>query len=186
MLCSMLRHQRVPARVRSGFAVYLASPDLYYNHWICEYWNANEQRWVLVDPQIDEVQRTAYQFSFDTYDVRRTQFLTVDYVWQQCRTGQAEPQRYGFDEVRGMGYIGCQLVLDLAALNKVELLATDRWGLIAQGGAARTDKELLLLNRIAALALAGDDSFPELRALYENDARLRVPPGLTSDIDTAS
>jgi hypothetical protein len=166
LCCSMLRHRGVPARVRGGFAVYLASPTLYYNHWICEYWNAAEQGWVLVDPQLDEVQCTAHEYTFDPCNIPRTQFLTVDYVWQQCRAGRADPQHYGFDQMRGMEYIGGQLVLNLAALNKVELPPWG-WQAIAEDGWHRTEKGLTLLDRIAALALAGNDRFFELHALYE-------------------
>jgi hypothetical protein len=33
-----------------------------------------------------------------------------------------------------------------------------------------------LLDRVAALTLASDDALPEIRAIYESDERLRVPP----------
>jgi hypothetical protein len=38
-----------------------------------------------------------------------------------------------------------------------------------------TDEKKQLLDRVSALTLAGDDAFPKLRAIY-NDDRLRVPP----------
>ena len=37
LLCSMLRSRSIPARVRCGFATYIAD-DIYHDHWICEYW----------------------------------------------------------------------------------------------------------------------------------------------------
>jgi hypothetical protein len=42
--------------------------------------------------------------------------------------------------------------------------------------AGLTDQHKALLDRIAALSLAGDDAFSEIRAIYESDERLRVPP----------
>ena len=42
--------------------------------------------------------------------------------------------------------------------------------------AALTDEKKALLDRVAALTLAGDDAFTEVRAIYESDDRLRVPP----------
>ena len=58
MLCSMLRHQGVPARVRCGFAAYF-SPGEYLEHWICEYWHKEQGFWVMVDPQLHDVDSKA-------------------------------------------------------------------------------------------------------------------------------
>jgi hypothetical protein len=38
------------------------------------------------------------------------------------------------------------------------------------------DEKKVLLDRVAALSLAGDDAFSEIRTIYESDDRLRVPP----------
>lgn len=43
--CSVLRHRGIPARARCGFGTYF-TPGLYVDHWICEYWNTSEKRWV--------------------------------------------------------------------------------------------------------------------------------------------
>ena len=48
LLCSILRWQGVPARARCGFGAYFM-PDHYEDHWVCEYWHAAHQRWILVD-----------------------------------------------------------------------------------------------------------------------------------------
>lgn len=47
MLCAMLRYRGVPARARRGFGTYF-EPNQYMDHWVCEYWKADEQRWVMV------------------------------------------------------------------------------------------------------------------------------------------
>src|SRR5579859_8108073 len=43
LLCSMLRHQEIPARVRFGFATYF-EPGFYTDHVVCEYWNETGQK----------------------------------------------------------------------------------------------------------------------------------------------
>lgn len=177
LLCSMLRQRGVAARVRSGFATYLTSPGLVYNHWITEYWQADQSRWRLTDPQYDQEFVETVGGSFDVRDIPRDVFLSADLVWSGCRAGELEPQRYGFDEVRGLGYIGYQLLGDVAALNKVELLATDRWGVGLKHEQERTPEDWALLDRVAVLAQSGT-GFEELRAIYEADQRLRVPDDL--------
>jgi hypothetical protein len=176
LLCSMLRHQGVAARVRSGFARYLASPTLVYNHWITEYFNG--QRWVLVDPQLDPQIHANMNLNFDPLDVPRDMFLTGDVVWRRCRSGEDNPKAYGYDEVQGMEYIGCQMVLDFAALNKMELLAIDRWGITLNNGEDWDEKTLQTLDEVAALSRDVDENLAALRNRYEGDARLRVPDSL--------
>ena len=65
LLCSILRQQGVPARARCGFGAYFM-PNHYEDHWVCEYWNAAQQRWILVDAQLDQLQREALNIPFDT------------------------------------------------------------------------------------------------------------------------
>src|ERR1700733_13641702 len=61
MLVTMLRAKGVPARSRCGFAAYFNPPN-FEDHWVCEYWDAQERRWRLADPQIDDVWRRAARY----------------------------------------------------------------------------------------------------------------------------
>ena len=45
LLVSILRHQGVPARARCGFGAYFV-PNHYEDHWVAEYWNAGQERWI--------------------------------------------------------------------------------------------------------------------------------------------
>jgi hypothetical protein len=58
----------------------------------------------------------------------------------------------------------------------MELLPWDVWGLMPRDDAGLLDERKALLDRVAALTLAGDDAFSEVRAIYQSDDRLRVPP----------
>ena len=74
-----------------------------------------------------------------------------------------------------MGFIRGNLLRDLAALNKLEALPWDFFGLMTKPDEALTADDLSLLDRVAELTLGGDAAFAEARALYDADARLRVP-----------
>ena len=54
MLCGLLRHQGIPARVRCGFAAYFRE-EYWEDHWICEVWFEAERRWRRADAQLDGV-----------------------------------------------------------------------------------------------------------------------------------
>lgn len=175
MLCAFLRHQGVPARARCGFGAYFL-PNHYEDHWVCEYWNAQAQRWMLVDAQLDALQGNVLRISFDTCDVPRNQFLTGGRAWQMCRSGGADSDRFGIFDMHGLWFVQGDLVRDFLALNKIEILPWDPWGLMGGPETALSAEDARLLDHIAALTLAGDEAFPELRALYESEPRLRMPP----------
>jgi hypothetical protein len=46
MRCAILREQEVPARARCGFGAYF-NPGKFEDHWVCEYWNAAQSRWMV-------------------------------------------------------------------------------------------------------------------------------------------
>lgn len=176
LLTAMLRFQGFPARTRCGFATYFY-PGWYEDHLICEVWNADDQRWVFVDAQLDEIQQRALQISFDPCDIPRDQFLPGGMAWQRCRRGEAAPDSFGYgDTVGGLPNIRGNLVRDVAFLNCVEILGWDYWGLIDADDSSLTPDDLALLDQAAALSLAGNEGFCKLRALYLKDMRLRVPP----------
>lgn len=72
---------------------------------------------------------------------------------------------------------------DFAALNKIELLPWDCWGLADKSEKEITSDDLSLLDQVAALTLAGDEQFTQVRSLYEGDNRLRVPAVIRSYTD---
>ncbi len=181
MLTALLQHQGVPARARCGFGRYFM-PGKYEDHWVCEHWNAAEKRWGLVDAQLDEFQQQALQVRFSPLDVPRTMFITGGRAWQMCRAGQANPDKFGIFDMHGMWFIRGNVVRDLASLNKVELLPWDGWGLMGQDSELSAD-DLAFLDRVAELSQGDVSRFDAVRALYENDERLRVPAVIKSYTD---
>ncbi|MEW6229565.1 MAG: hypothetical protein AB1700_15985 [Bacillota bacterium] len=163
----------------SGFATYF-TPGHYEDHWICEYWRADEQRWAMVDAQLDEFQCKVLHIGFDPCDVPPGRFLPGGKAWNLCRTGQADPDLFGIFDMHGLWFIRGDLVRDLASLNRMELLPWDCWGIIDVKDEGLSAEDMALLDHVAALTLADNAAFPELRSIYENDPRLRVPPVIRS------
>ncbi len=50
LLASILKAKGIPCRVRSGFASYFSNNGKYIDHWIIEYYNKDENRWITCDP----------------------------------------------------------------------------------------------------------------------------------------
>ena len=182
MLASILRYRGIPARVRCGFARYFL-PDHYEDHWVCEYWNAELQRWILVDSQLDDLQRSVLAVEFDPLDVPRDQFLPGGEAWRLCRAGLADPDKFGIFDMHGLWFIRGNLVRDVASLNKIELLPWDCWGLVDAREENLSATDLALLDQAAELTRGDVPEWESVRQLYESDQRLRVPSVIRSYTD---
>jgi hypothetical protein len=177
MLCAMLREQDIPSRARCGFAAYF-NPGRYEDHWVCEYWDREQCRWVLVDAQLDASQQKMFRIDFDPIDVPRDRFIIAADAWQMCRSGRADANNFGLSLVphlRGLWYVVGNLVRDLAALNRMEMLPWDVWGMMPLNDAALSDEMKSVLDEIASLTLGDDADFERARQIYQSDERLRVP-----------
>lgn len=174
LLTSMLRAQGVAARARCGFGAYF-EPGRFVDHWVCEYWNEAESRWVMADAQIDELQREALKLDFDPLDVPRDRFLVAGEAWASTRAGKADPSLFGIFDMNGFWFIGGNLLRDVAALNKMEMLPWDDWGASPAPDKEIDGERLAFFDRLAEMTRGPDVSFGALRALYESDADLRVP-----------
>jgi len=174
LFVAIMRQKGVPARARCGFANYFA-PGKHVDHWVGEYWNAMEGRWVLVDAQIDDRQRELFRVTLDRLDVPRDRFLVAGDAWRACRNG-VDPMTFGVagTEMWGLVEVYGDLFQDLAALQNIELLPWGWYGLA-------TDKsgigETALIDRLAGISSSADaQAFEELRSMIAKDDRLR-PPG---------
>jgi len=178
LLCSLLRARGVPARARCGFGAWFERAQ-FTDHWVCEVWDEARAAWRLVDAQLDAIQREAFRLPFDPLDVPRSQFVVAGEAWQRCRSGAADPQAFGIMDLRGLWFVRGNVVRDLAAFAKRELLPWDGWGLMADPHESDA-AELALLDRAAALTLGGDERHAERLALQSTEPGLRVPPTVVS------
>lgn len=176
MMVAVLRVYGISARARCGFGAYF-NPPQFEDHWVCEYWNADERRWVLVDSQLDAVWIEKLDVKHDVLDVPRDQFLLAADAWKQCRIGKLDPARFGisFVQLHGLWFVAGSLLRDLASVNKMEMLPWDSWGAQPEPEAKLDALQLRLFDEIADMLCDVDKSFDAVRAKYIEDDRLRVP-----------
>jgi len=183
LMVAMLRAQGTPARARCGFGAYFVD-GLFEDHWVCEYWHAGQERWMLVDAQIDEKQRGMFRIDFDLTDVPRDRFLVAGDAWARCRVGAADPRAFGLSTLNEAGYwwIAGNLMRDVAALDNIELLPWDCWGAMPKPEEQIDDDRNALYDRLAALTHDPEADFAELRRLYREDDRVRVPSAVYNEL----
>ncbi len=84
LLVSMLCSQGVSTRARCGFGTYFL-PGHFEDHWVTEYWNESEKRWIPVDAQLHAFQRGVLNISFDPLDVPRDCFIVEGATYAERR-----------------------------------------------------------------------------------------------------
>lgn len=172
---ALLRNAGVPARARCGFGAYFQPPWL-EDHWVAEYWNADEERWQMVDAQLDTTWQQMIGFSGDPLAITPSEFVTAGHAWQGWRNGDLDAGRCGLTSIdeHGAHWIAGNLRLDFASLNKVEMLPWDVWGEHWKPGEEPTGAQLELFDEVASLTANPDARFAQLRNRYEIDDALRM------------
>lgn len=65
LLASILRHQGVPVRLRAGYSRFFEKQaGVRFGHIICEVWDSNDKRWILVDPDREIINMKPKDFEF--------------------------------------------------------------------------------------------------------------------------
>jgi hypothetical protein len=177
---AVFRAHREPARCRAGFAGYF-NPGFLEDHWVCEYRDGGE--WRLLDAQLDDAAVRELGLGFSPRDVPRDQFLDGSTAWHRMRTGELDPARMGLSVLglTGAWFAAGNVMLDVAALNKEELLPWEKWSVGRELGpghdpdsewAARFDEVAALLGGSPDAALA--------QRVYREHPWLRVTPSVLS------
>ena len=126
MACGMLRQKSVPARVRCGFGRYF-SPGRFEDHWICEYWRANEKRWARADAQLDARHCDHLGITFDTSDIPDGEFVTANEAWDLIRNQSVAPELFGHGDAVGAWFVWVNLARDYLSLRGQETSPWDEW-----------------------------------------------------------
>lgn len=186
LVCAMLRHKKIPARIRFGFSTFHI-PGFHHDQVLLEYWDVFQNKWCLADPRVNQGFIHKYKLNQDTqsHDMPRDAFLTAGEAWKLCRYSKKSATQFGTglkNRITGWAFIRNKLIQDLAALNKMELFSWDCWGMMLKD---RTDdfmkhsKQVELLDYVAELTTSEID-IQKINTVYREDD-LRVPSIIFSD-----
>ena len=173
LLVSILKYRGIPVRVRYGFAPYL-DPGYHAGHVICEVWNINENRWMLVDPSMNMI------------DLRRDMFDFSNDVWDKLMKKEIDPAKYGVMGLTGESIIVSALNLDMASLLGTEYTYIHYSPIINQAfknEVQLSEEQIRLLNRISNLMISiNSNSISELKDIYENNPQVQIPKTFEPDL----
>ena len=174
----LCRETGIPARARCGFATYF-DRGKYMDHWVLEYWNHDKQQWIMVDAQMDEIQKRALNLPFDPLNVPEEYFITGPRAWKLCREVLADPQLFGIFKWWGYDYLRCNLILDANSLLKLPMQPWDMWeGYKSKPIEEWTEKDYEVMDKLSDLALKVDSDYKSLWNFVQGDEGIKVPEDL--------
>ncbi|KAH8646202.1 hypothetical protein BX600DRAFT_477269 [Xylariales sp. PMI_506] len=180
LFLSLARQKGIPARARVGFASYFMSGWM-VDHVVAEVWDG--QRWRLVDPQMAPGRAPAKGVgAVDWCDVTAEQFMTGPRAWLAAREGSVDPAKFVVDpslkleELRGWPYLAHNVIHDLVALAKTEMLLWDAWGIqLNHDGGPIPDADAAVIDDLSKVLL-DEDVKPEVIQDWASRDGLSIPP----------
>jgi hypothetical protein len=158
LLASILRSRDIPVRMRAGYARYYEKAfGVRFGHVICEVWNDEEQRWILVDPDREKV-----DFTFRDFDVAGQAYLNL-------KNESLKPERYtstlGYG-IRGAIHIlsfDISLILHEEKMNwQLPAIVLDDFSELDELKQAETN----ILTQLSELSFDPDAHLSQIREIY--------------------
>lgn len=175
LMASILKAKGIPTRCRAGFCLI----DNRYrdktvgDHWIVQYYNYNENRWVNLDTnRINRVET-----DYDYYDMPNDRFDFVAKAWLDVRSGKEDINhfRHG-SKVTGLGMLARSLFYDFHSLMNDEISYLFFPVFISNDKKFEnlSEEELKELDNLANLMLNPDKNFYKLKNIFDNNKKYRV------------
>ena len=176
LMASILKSKGVPTRVRSGFAPYFnLFGDKSADHWINQYWDKKEQRWITID--IDASLED--YIKFDRYDIPDGKFDFSADAWVSVREGKVDGKHFwnagGFD---GLVVIAWELFYDFHCLMNSEIIYMHHPEVAMLDNFNKIkESELKKIDGLARLMQKPDENFEKLREIWNKDKGFRLLKG---------
>ena len=166
LLASILKYRGIPTRVRYGFAPYLI-PGFHSYHVICEVWNKNDNRWMLVDPSADKIDFSKEEFEFSND------------VWLKMHNNEIDPKLYGIPgEFTGLMPITLVLCSDNASILGTEYTIYKYPSIIDyafQNNNQFAPKQIEMLNGISeVMKTLVPENLTKLQKIYNNTPEIQI------------
>lgn len=179
LMASLLKTLGIPSRVRSGFAPYFEVQGMdsskSSDHWINQYWNDTENRWVNID--IDGSLEDYLQF--DPYDIPQGIFDFSSEAWLKVRRSEIDENHFwNAGGTGGLIAIAWELFYDFHCLmnDEVIYMHTPEFTFFKIFPNISEEK-LREIDDLAKLMLNPDENFQALTQLWETNKTFRLLKG---------
>ena len=177
LLAAILKAKGIPTRVRSGFAEYLRHDGIYYDHWITEYYDKKDNKWILVDA---DDQWGDIKIDFDLNDIPRNKFMFGAEAYLNLRNNNKSQKNIVFSSepiTIGLPAAIRVLFFDFHSLMNDEIIINFVPKYVLEKNFNLNEDELKELDELASLMLEPDNNFNKLYEIWNNNLKFRIMSG---------
>ncbi len=179
LFSAILKAKGIPCRSRAGFMDFGDTGDSYMEHWVNEYWDYTENRWVLAD--VDGYYEYEYRFGYSQFDLPRRKFVTASEAWLGLRKNTLHKKLDVFSPNPLEGV--CEyLFMDFHALMNNEIFYSYQPLYLRGGIQILNGNELRELDMLAELLTTPDKNMKQLEHLLATNEKLSVLTNNTQNI----
>ncbi len=176
LMASILKAKSIPARVRSGFGSYFEYTKDAWDHWITQYWNSLDNRWITID-----VDGSWHKTGFDMYDIPEAKFDFAAEAWLNVRQSKADGNHFrnaGGPGARGLNAIVWELFYDFHCLMNNEIIYIHSPEFTASNNFKKLEENKLKeIDDLATLMQNPDDNFDKLQKIWDTKREYRLLKG---------
>ena len=179
LFSAILKAKGIPCRSRAGFMDFGDAGESFLEHWVNEYWDFNENRWVLAD--VDGYYEYEQRFGYSQFDLPRRKFVTAPEAWLGLRRNTLDKKLDVFspDLLEGV----CEyLFMDFHALMNNEIFYSYQPLYLRGGIKGLSESELGELDYLAELLTDPDKNIEKIEELYMTDEKLFTLTNNTENI----
>ncbi|MCI9077460.1 MAG: transglutaminase domain-containing protein [Lachnospiraceae bacterium] len=169
LFSAILKAKGIPCRSRAGFMDFGDEGDSYMEHWVNEYWDFKENRWVLAD--VDGYYEYEWRFGYSQFDLPRRKFVTASEAWLGLRNNTLNKKLDVFspDSLEGV----CEyLFMDFHALMNNEIFYSYQPLYLRNGIQALNESELCELDYLAELLAEPDKNMEQIEYLHATNEKM--------------
>lgn len=179
LFSAILKAKGIPCRSRAGFMDFGDTGDSYMEHWVNEYWDFNESRWVLVD--VDGYYEYEQRFGYSQFDLPRRKFVTASEAWLGLRKNTLNKKLDVFSPNPLEGV--CEyLFMDFHALMNNEIFYSYQPLYLRGGVQTLNESELCELDHLAELLAEPDKNMEQIEYLRATNEKLSVLTNNTQNV----
>ena len=179
LFSAVLKAKAIPCRSRAGFMDFGDSGDSYMEHWVNEYWDFKENRWVLAD--VDGYYEYEQRFGYSQFDLPRRKFVTASEAWLGLRRNTLQKKLDVFSPIPLEGV--CEyLFMDFHALMNNEIFYSYQPLYLRGGLQALCESELQELDSLAELLANPDENMEQIERLWTENEKFTILTNNTQNI----
>ena len=169
LFSAILKAKGIPCRSRAGYMDFGNAGDSYTEHWVNEYWDFNENKWILAD--VDGYYEYEKRFGYSQFDLPRQKFVTASEAWLGLRRNTLNKKLDFF--VPNLLQGACEyLLMDFHALMNNEIFYSYQPLYLRDGVQILNENELCELDDLAELLADPDKNIDQIEHLWNTNEKL--------------